>query len=294
MTTEQQQQSQDQKDNDLFRHYHTGATTIFACQSDPRFSYMLYVPHRIGQSDLSKTRILVAMHGTGRLQSLYRDLFAEFSEYHNVITIAPLFPANILGDGNLSGYKYLKEGDIRYDHLVMDMVEEVSANYGLQPHPFMLFGFSGGGHFAHRFALLHPEKLLAVSVGAPGIVTLADETKPFWLGAGGMAEIFGKEPDLRALKGKAMHFVVGNSDREQWEITLEKGDSRWMEGINDAGIDRPARSTALCASFAQHGADVRLDIVPDAGHDITHIIHKTRQFFSDVLNGCFTPDNVED
>ena len=32
---------------------------------------------------------------------------------------------------------------------------------------FALFGYSGGGHFVHRFFMLHPQRLWALSIGAP-------------------------------------------------------------------------------------------------------------------------------
>ena len=49
------------------------------------------------------------------------------------------------------------------------------------------FGFSGGAQFAHRFLYIHPGRLRAVSLGAPGLVTMLDETRAWWVGTGGMA-----------------------------------------------------------------------------------------------------------
>src|SRR5690606_24281589 len=50
--------------------YHRGATTIYAARIDPRFSYTLYVPVGFDHLDRSHTTLLVAVHGTGRMQSL--------------------------------------------------------------------------------------------------------------------------------------------------------------------------------------------------------------------------------
>ena len=60
--------------------YHSGPTTIYASAIDPRFSYTLYVPHRFDRADRAETTILVSVHGTRRMQSLYRDMFGEFGE----------------------------------------------------------------------------------------------------------------------------------------------------------------------------------------------------------------------
>lgn len=270
--------------------YHTGATTIYASRADPRCAYTLYVPHGLARADRSRTTILVSVHGTGRMQSLYRDLFAEFAEYHNCIVLAPLFPAGILGDGNMSGYKFLREQDIRYDEILLDMAGEVAQRYGVSARQLLMFGFSGGGHFTHRFLLLHPERILAASVGAPGVVTLADPERDWWVGTAGAERFLGRSVEPAALAGKAVHFVVGGADRERWEITLEPGDSSYLPGINDAGRDRVERCTALRDSFARWGARTRLDIVAGETHDVTRLVHTTRRFFSEVLAGTFEPD----
>jgi poly(3-hydroxybutyrate) depolymerase len=274
----------------LHATYHVGATTVYACSADPRFSYSLYVPRRLGRMDRSRTTILVSMHGTGRMMELYRDMFAEFAEYNNCIVLAPLFPANVRGDGNMSGYKFLREGDIRYDHILLSMVDEVAARYGVPSARFFLFGFSGGGHFTHRFTLLHPGRVRAASVGAPGVVTLADGGKPWWVGTSGAEAFFGTPVDLAALKGLPMHFTVGGADTETWEITIHEGDRPYMPGINDAGANRIERITSLRESFRAHGALTRLDIVPGETHDVTKVAPGVRAFFADVLNGEFQPD----
>src|SRR5690606_20780172 len=107
-------------------------TPIYASRVDARFPYALYVPHRLDRMDRSQTRILVSVHGTGRMQALYRDLFADFAEYNNCIVLAPLFPANVLQDGNMSGYKYMQEGDIRYDRVMLGMTDEVAESYDVR------------------------------------------------------------------------------------------------------------------------------------------------------------------
>lgn len=278
------QQDVEQK---LHATYHSGATTIYASAVDPRFSYTLYVPRNLEHKDKTRTTILVSVHGTGRMIELYRDMFSEFAEYNNCIVLAPLFPANVFGDGNMSGYKFLREADVRYDSILLAMVEEVAVRYGVPHNQFFLFGFSGGGHFAHRFTLLHPDRVRSASFGAPGLVTLADDSRPWWVGTAGTEAMFDKAIDLTALNQKPVQFVVGGADTETWEITLEEGDRSYMPGINDAGENRIERIKSLQRSFSAQGAKTRLDIVPGETHDVTKIVPYVRAFFADVLNGKF-------
>lgn len=281
--------SRDDSRDQLRALYHLGATTIFSCRRDARFAYALYVPHRLDRMDRTKTTILVSVHGTGRMQSLYRDLFAEFAEYNNCIVLAPLFPANVLQDGNLSGYKYMREGDIRYDLIMLDMIDQVAAQYGVPGERVLMFGFSGGGHFTHRFTILHPHRIRAASVGAPGSVTLLDPGRPWWVGVKDCREIFGIDVDPDGVRGLPMHFVVGEADNETWEITFKPGDRHYIDGANDAGVTRGDRLRRLAESFRTHGALVRLDTVSGATHDVTAVIRKTREFFRDVLAGEGAP-----
>ncbi len=264
--------------------YDRGATPIYSARYDPRFCYGLYVPHRIDRMDRKAMKIIVSVHGTGRMQSLYRDLFAEFAEYNKCIVLAPLFPANVLQDGNQSGYKYMREADIRYDLVMLDMIAEVAERYGIDGDKVLMFGFSGGGHFTHRFTILHPDRILAASVGAPGAVTILDDTQDWWVGIRNTQDLFGLTVDPEAFQNLPIHFVVGDADSETWEITFEPGDRYYMDGANAAGRTRNERIATLAQAFKAVGAIVVLDSVSGATHDVTAVAQKTREFFADVLN----------
>lgn len=261
--------------------YESGPTTVFAAQSDPRFCYCLYVPRT--RDAAQPTELIVAMHGTGRTFIQYRDAFAEFGRWHNCIILAPLFPVGPLGDGNYHGYKYMHEGSIRYDEVLLSMVAEVEAKYGLSVPRFALFGFSGGGHFAHRFLLLRPDKLWAVSIGAPGSVTLPDPSRDFWIGVRDLEARFGRRFDPAAIAAVPTQMVVGAADLETWEITHREDSKSWMPGANDAGRTRPERLRTLKAAFEGIGSRVRFDELPNVPHDGMKVLGVVQEFFADVL-----------
>jgi poly(3-hydroxybutyrate) depolymerase len=262
--------------------YDLGPTAIFAAKADPRFHYCLYVPPKVG--DGAKVDLLVAVHGTGRTSFLdFRDGFAEFGRWNDCAILCPIFPVGVLGDANRSGYKYIAEGDIRYDEIVLKMVDEVAAKYRQDWSRFAMFGFSGGGHFTHRFAILHPAKLWAASIGAPGSVTLLDPTKDWWVGIRDVKQRFGIDFDAAALARMPVQMIVGEADLETWEITHKPGGTYWMEGANDAGRTRPERLQALKTSFESAGVDVRLDLVPGVSHDRLKVLDRIKDFLSDAL-----------
>jgi dienelactone hydrolase len=177
----------------------------------------------------------------------------------------------------------MAEGDIRYDLLLLEMVREVAEKYDQDWSRFAIFGFSGGGHFAHRFAILHPQTLWAASIGASGSVTLLDAERDWWVGIRNLRETFGITFDREALAKVPVQMVVGDADLETWEITHKPGGTYWMEGANDAGRTRPERLQALAASFEKAGIAVRFDLVPGVSHDRLKVLDRVKDFLADVL-----------
>ncbi len=260
--------------------YDVGKTAIYSAKVDPRFQYCLYVPPQIGP----ETELVVCVHGTSRTSFLdFRDGFAEFGRWNDCVILCPIFPIGPLGDGARSGYKYMQEGDIRYDRVLLGMVEEVAAKYGRAWERFALFGFSGGGHFTHRFAILHPRRLWAACIGASGSVTLLDTKRAWWVGIRNLEEVFGIAFDREGLAEVPVQMLVGDADLETWEITHRPGGTYWMEGANDAGNTRPERLRALQKSFEEAGVTVRFDLVPGVAHSRMQVIDRVQDFLAGLL-----------
>jgi pimeloyl-ACP methyl ester carboxylesterase len=265
-------------------YYDVGATPFFALQADQRVSYCLYVPRALAEAqDRSAWRLIVAVHGTGRTAATYRDSFAELAERERCVVLAPLFPVGLIEPGELSNFKRIKFHDMRFDQLLLAMVDEVGQKYGIDVGRFLLFGFSGGGQFVHRFYYLHPHRLAAVSIGAPGALTQIDDTRDWWVGTRNFKAEFGVGIDLAAMRRVRVQMVVGALDTETWEITIKPGDRIWMEGANDAGVTRIDRLATLKANYERHGITVRHDVVPGIGHEGAKALEPVLQFFASVL-----------
>ena len=262
--------------------YDLGPTAMFACKADPRFHYCLYVPPQVGEG--KPVDLLVAVHGTGRTSFLdFRDGFSAFGRWNDVAVLCPIFPIGVCGDGARSGYKYMQEGTIRYDAVLLAMVEEVAEKYRQDWRRFAMFGFSGGGHFTHRFAILHPRSLWAASIGSPGSVTLLDAERDWWVGIRDLPARFGISFDREALARVPVQMLVGDADLETWEITHAPGSRFWMEGANDAGRTRPERLRALQRSFEAAGVKVRFDVMAGVSHDRMKAVPRVEDFLAGVL-----------
>ena len=261
---------------DPVEYYHSGPTAFFASQRDQRFSYCLYVPgvHRTATTPLPLT---VVVHGTQRMAERYRDAYRGFAEENETVVLAPLFPAGIGEPGDLHGFKRLSFRGVRFDRVLLDIVDEVAQRYRVDGTRFALHGFSGGGQFVHRFAYLHAHRLSALSIGAPGRVTRIDPRVPWWPGTADLRERFGTDLDLDALRAVPVQMIVGAEDTETWEIA---------EPDVDAGGDtRVARLASLRDNFEAHGIGVRFDVVPGLAHRGLQLQPVVQDFFAGVLAG---------
>jgi dienelactone hydrolase len=228
---------------------------------------------------------VVVIHGTERGAQRYRDEFIAFAESEQCVVLAPLFPASIEVPGDLENYKFIAFCGIRFDRVLLEIVDEVAEKYRIDSERFLIHGFSGGGHFVHRFLYLHPRRVIAASIGAPGMVTLLDDKKPWHLGTSNLEETFGIAADINALRDVRVQMIVGGDDTATWEITVPETSRLYMPGVNDAGETRIERLTSLKESFIAHGIDVQMEIVPGVGHEgwKPALLDRVKEFFRAAL-----------
>lgn len=258
--------------------YDLGKTASLACQVDQRFSYCLYVPHTYAQR-AETPRLLVAIHDTGRHNQHLRDQFAEFAESTNTIIISPLFPGGIIVPGDLENYKYLRFQNIRFDEILISMVEEVAARYGIDGSRFSLFGFSGGAHFSHRFLYVHPDRLHAVVVASPGSVTLPTTKFQWWAGLQNFEAIFGMPVPWDRICNVPVHLMVGSEDVNPKGIVLSNDNPNWIEGAQEAGANRLERLRTLFAQLKQSQVQVTFEELAGIGHEVGPIVSAAIRYF---------------
>jgi len=257
-----------------------GGTPTFASKFDQRLSFTMYVPRTLDLTDPAP--LIVLQHGTARTALRYRDSMRPFADEHGAIILAPTFPAGLVDPYDLHNYKFIEYEGIRFDLALLSMIDEVAERYNIQKNKIYLHGYSGGGQFVHRFLYLHPERLAAVSIGAPGRITELDDTKKWWLGTQGMKEKFGIEPDIDAIRQVPVHMVVGGEDTSTNEIN-NPGESNWMDGAELTGNTRIERLQTLQRNYEGHGISTKLDIVPGVAHDGTAVLPVVGEFFANVM-----------
>ncbi|KAI0383993.1 alpha/beta-hydrolase [Hypomontagnella monticulosa] len=261
-----------------------------ALASDPRLSYSLYIPpehysHGAGVEGVdpvpAKLPLVVSIHGTRRH---FRDIYdlVPFAESTPCAVLTPLFPTGLDGPNDIDSYKVLRSKTLRADLALLSMLDEIAFRWpGIETAKIFLMGFSGGGQFAHRFLYLYPERIAAVSIGAPGRTTALDDQQNWPAGIKDVEALFGKRVDKDLMKTVRIHLAIGSAD-----VKLHGGEDflNWLqqmkaqrnagkpvanvtEGLQFVEQARIDTMQELRESWTCEDIETHLDIVEGVAHD---------------------------
>ncbi|TFK53737.1 poly hydrolase [Heliocybe sulcata] len=255
----------------------TGKTPVVACVIDQRFSFTAYVP-KCHSFDGPELPLLVLIHGGTRNPHLRTMI--DFAEECGCVVLAPLFPCGIIDITDLHNYKALIYHDIRFDLILLSMIEQASCIWRVRKDRFFMHGVSAGGQFCHRFFYLYPQLLLGISIGSPGSITLPRADRPWPEGISDINEVFdvpdqpgqNHVPDFAAMAKVPVQFVVGESDIETSALRDKLGPEA------AGGGNRIDRITALRDAWKKLGINGVLDIVPGVGHEGAKIALQAQKF----------------
>lgn len=240
------------------------AVQLLRHPTDARFSYALLSPDT--GEDRPAPGLTVVVHDSTRNHRPCAEAYAEFAHRHHQVILAPLFPRGVRGDGQVDGYKFLREGELRYDALLHEMISDACRHTGCDGSRFFLQGYSGGAQFVHRYLLLHPERLRAVSLGAPGAVTLPDEGVDWWAGVRDVRSLFGKSFDGAGVCQVPIQLVISDADTETWEIRAQPASRYWPVATEWLQSNRVDRIRVLHRALLGLGAHVELQVLNGLQH----------------------------
>ncbi len=125
----------------------------------------LALPERIDRAAAP----LVAVHGIRRAADEQALLFGRQASLLGRMVVAPCFDA-------WRWPRYQRIGSrSRADLALLSLLDELASEGLSGSERFDLFGFSAGAQFAHRFAMLHPDRLRRLTVASAGWYTFPDE-----------------------------------------------------------------------------------------------------------------------
>lgn len=233
------------------------------CRADPRFSYGLYLPDCPVGEPLG---LVVAVHDSRRKHMECVEGFMAFCDAHHHAVLAPLFPRDVQGIGCADCYKFLHEPGLRYDRLLHTLLDELAEDAPVDTTRFFLHGYSGGAQFAHRYLLLHPGRVRAATVGAPGEVTLVDDQADWWAGVRDMQAVFGHPLDPAALRRVPLQLLVGGRDTDTDEMTAQPPSRFWGSDAERLASNRIDRLQVLRRSLQAVGVEPHWEFMPGLKH----------------------------
>lgn len=216
--------------------------------------------------------ILASVHGLARnpLQNLM--YLSEAADRLGAILIAPYFSKE-----RHRGFQWLEpwKGGARADLILRDAIAQIAGAYGGDARKLVLFGFSGGGQFCHRFAMLHPaETVAAVSVAAGWYTFPTDAAFPMGTGPSKSGEL---KPDLSGFLRVPVLVAVGSRDTDRNETLNQQADIDERQGPNR--LVRAQRWVAAVNGIAASrgiSAPVRFGLLKGAGHSLRECITKCK------------------
>ncbi len=200
---------------------------------------------------------LVLVHGISRNAAEMVMRFSAHTGRPMPPLIAPLFRKETFGM-----YQQLvdRRTGVRADQALFDILDNVQARWRIPTGKFHVFGFSGGGQFAHRLAFLQHRRLLScVAVSAGWYTWPSDELKwPL-----GLADAPTAELDSGSLQDLPMHVLVGDRDTRSDEALRR---SAVIDAIQ--GVSRVERAERFCAAMRERRMDSNctLTVLPGVGH----------------------------
>ena len=222
---------------------------------DHRTRFLRFLPREV---DLRRPP-LVCVHGIGRDAQGHLAAFTDWAERTGTELLAPIFDRR-----RYRGYQRLRSSN-RTLHPVAALDAILEETVGARG--CLLYGFSGGAQFAHRYALVRPHRVAGIALAAAGWYTFPSIAASFPYGIA-----HGRLPDSLAIDFPAFLRIpkcvlVGDRDverdpslRANRVLDREQGDNRlarataWVAALNRAGAKAP--STPPC----------RLVVVPGSGH----------------------------
>lgn len=221
----------------------------------PSLEYYVYLP----ESLQAGAEPLVLVHGISRNAAELVLRFAEQADRTGVPLIAPLFRQESFG-------QYQQAVDpkcrIRSDLALCKVLDDAARRFGLATLSIALFGFSGGAQFAHRFSLIHPNRVRVCIPASAGWYTMPDPEQLWPLGLAGLPD----GPLDPAARRVPFHLIVGQRDRHDDPALRHSPELDRIQGR-----DRRSRAKAWHRALRKAGwcEASSLTILPRTRHNFT-------------------------
>ncbi|MEQ1616942.1 MAG: hypothetical protein ABL883_01190 [Terricaulis sp.] len=215
--------------------------------------------------------LVVSVHGIARNAPAHTYRLIEEAERYGLTVAAPLFAKEKYGQ-----YQQLQDprSGVRSDLALLDIIAAASRLSQASAQEVLLFGFSGGAQFAHRFVLAHPRRVRSAVLVAAGWYTFPDHAQRYPFGLDLSEAELDIGIDLRGALDVPQHVIVGELDIER-DNSLRQ--SRRLDRVQGhTRLERAYRWVEAMGEFhrAGNGAAPTFLTLPDVGHSFTAAVER--------------------
>lgn len=214
--------------------------------------------------------LVVSVHGVARNAAAHAYRLMAEAERYGLTIVAPLFDKAQYGQ-----YQQLMDPKTgaRSDLAMLDIMDAAARLSSASVDKVLLFGFSGGAQFGHRFVMAHPERVASAVHAAAGWYTFPDTAAPYPLGVGG-----DEQPVMLNLRGASrvpQHVMIGELDIER-DASVRKTESL-DRTQGRTRLERAFRWVEAMGAFAQNdreGVAPTLQTLPGVGHSFSAAVER--------------------
>ena len=236
-----------------------GEVLLLTLSGDPLLEYYTYLPESAGP----RARLLVLVHGISEAPRQHVERFSHLAERHGVVLVAPHFARPAFRD-------YQRLGRVgrgaRADDALDRLLDDVARRGHARTGRVFLCGYSGGGQFAHRYAMAHPSRVAAAVISSAGWYTFPDRKRRYPFGTRGQRDLPGARLDPDAFLRIPFLVTVGERDverdaslrqtpgvdRRQGLHRVERAE-RWVAAMARAARQRGLPAPATCQTLTGVG-----------------------------------------
>ncbi len=256
-----------------------GTVTRRILAADPELPYWVYLPAGAPQPK----RIMVSIHGISRNIEEHLAALRPWADEYGVALILPLFD-------ELDFFDYQRLGRTghgpRADIPLLGVLDEVQKIDGLDTRKIDLFGYSGGAQFAHRFAMIHPQRVSRLALAAAGWYTWPNSCMRYPFGLNIETGLENASADIRAFLQIPMCVFVGKHDVER---SRSLNTSRLIDSVQ--GLTRRERARNWTQVIREEGlrrgipVKIHYELLPRTKHAFRRAV--THGGLMGRLFGCF-------
>ena len=210
---------------------------IYAAWNKPDVELLYKLPKEINKD----TKVLFIIHGASRDVNKYLEAWIDDAENKNIILVAPHFKKDsfkyysTLGLASSSG-KMMDDSKTNLSNSIALFFNIFKSKYSLSTDKYLIFGFSGGSQFVHRYMMYGKDTRIEKAVlGSAGWYTfLNNEPFPF-----GIKNMPLDKKRIDWFLSRKVLFILGKSDNDPNHPTLnsnkkaiEQGEHRYERGQN--------------------------------------------------------------